>query len=117
MISHSMTRMMRVEASTKRASMVSGKRSAPVEYLASIMIMPLDPIGMAESRDRLQRMGLESPIDLYQTVTSGDHDVIKGDILVVSDVDYPIRDIEPWSAELGTVGADYLRLIVEKVKP
>jgi hypothetical protein len=119
MISHSMDRLLRITASTKRAthSLSTGKRGTPVAYLTTVMCMPLDPIGASETRQRMQVMGLNTPILLLQTVVSGEHDIEKGDVLTVSSVDYEIKDLEDWAAETGDSGQQYLRLIVEKVKP
>ncbi len=114
MTTASLLRIMNVSANTKRASVVSGKRGLPALYLTNISCMPLDPIGVSETRERVQRMGLNSPISLFQTVTEGDQDIRTGDILSVGSVDYAIRDIEDWT---NTVFADdaLMRLILEKV--
>jgi len=117
MTSLAMKRMMNVAASTKRAAVTSGKRGTPTTYLSSIKILPIDPIGMAETRNRVQALGLDAPILLLQTVTSGANDIVKGDVLTVASVDYAIKDVEDWAGETGAGGQQYLRLVLEKVKP
>jgi hypothetical protein len=117
MASISMSRLMSVTAETKRPpALASGKRGAAVTELVKVRCLPLDPVSVSEMTDRVARMGLDSPIALYQTVVSGSLDIVAGDILVVDDVEYPIRDVEPW-AESSLGNDSYKRLIVEKVKP
>lgn len=114
-MSQAMRRLMTVTASTKRAAMVSGKRSTPIASIASLLCLPIDPLSSAE-RELLQRMGLGSPIGLFQTVVSGSPDIVSGDILTVGSQDYNIRGVEDWPAS-SNLGDRYLRLVIEKVKP
>ena len=118
-ISVAMRRMMTVSASTKRAthSLSTGKRATPATYLTGVACMPLDQVGTQETRARMQSMGIDTPLKLFQTVVSGAHDIIKGDTLTVDAVDYAIRDAEPWAADTTPAGQGYIRLILEMVKP
>ena len=115
-MSQAILRLMTVSASTKRATLTSGKRGTPTAYLASVLCMPIDPVPAGEARDHLLRMGLESPIGLYQTLTAGGQAIISGDTLTVGSQDYAIRLVESW-AESSNLSDAYLRLILEKVKP
>jgi hypothetical protein len=117
MTSQTMLRLMSQTASTKRAVVVDGKSSAPVAYLADVPCMPIDPISFGETRDRLQSMGVDSPIALYQTVVEGDYDIVKGDDFSSGGVDYAVRDVDVWGIETAYVGTALKRLILEKVKP
>jgi len=75
-----MSRLLSVTASTKRSPAVSGgKRGAPATHLTRVRCMPLDPV----DADLAQRMGLNTPHELLQTVADG------GDafyVLVVEDL-------------------------------
>jgi hypothetical protein len=115
-MSQAIQRLMKVTASTERASMTSGKRGTPTTKLASVLCLPIDPVPAGEARDHLLRMGLGSPIALYQTLTAGGQDIISGDTLTVGSQDYAIRLVETW-AESTNLGDAYLRLILEKGKP
>lgn len=118
MTSLTMKRLMSLSVSTKRATtLVSGLRGTPVTYLTGVKCMPIDPVSIGETRERLTSMELDSPIELYQTVTSGVYDIIKGDILTSGSTDYAIKDVENWGEETSYLGSTYKRLILEKVKP
>jgi len=54
---------------------------------------------------------LESAYQLRQTFTDASLDIIKGDVLTVSSVDYPIKAVETWSWR----GSNYLRLVIELI--
>jgi len=117
MTSASMTRLLNTTVSTKRAAVVSGKRGTPVTYLTGVKCMPIDPVSVGETRERLASMGLDAPIALYQTVTSDTNDIEKGDILTSGAIDYNVRDTEAWGMETAYLGSAYKRLILEQVKP
>lgn len=112
-----MTRLLNTTVSTKRAALVSGLRGTPTTYLTGVKCMPIDPISVGETRERLASMGLDAPIALYQTVTSDDYDIVMGDILTDGGTDYGVRDTEAWGMETNYLGSAYKRLILEKVKP
>ena len=111
MVSLGFTRFATVSASTKRPPAISsGKRGAPVEKLASLACLPLDPVD-AELR---QRLGIDTPHEVLQTFTQNGLDIEEGDLLVVASVEYPIRAVEEWY--WGPDSADTLRLVVEDLK-
>jgi len=112
----SMTRLMTVTASTKRAIATSGKYATPTTYIASLACLPIDPVPLGESSDRPVRNVLGSPLGLFETVVVGGQDILPGDILTVSTQDYNIRMAEPWAASTNGLDA-YMKLTLEKVKP
>ncbi len=72
-------------------------KGAPEVAYEQLMVSPIDPI----SRDTLQRILTESPVDLYETIVKNDDNVItilKGD--EVTDLDthklYKVRDPLVW---------------------
>lgn len=105
------TRMATVTASTKRPPAISsGIRGAATANLSSLACFPLDPLD-PELRARL---GIDTPHELLQTFVQGGLDIVEGDLLTVSSVDYPIRAVEEWYWPHDS--ANYLRLIVEELK-
>lgn len=103
-------RFLTVSASTKRRPAVSaGKVGAATTYLASLMIAPLAPI----DADLQQRLALETPHELQQSICDGSKDVKEGDVLVVATVEYPIKACEDW----GPIrGRSFKRLVLEDLK-
>ena len=99
-----------VSASTKRASLSSGKRGTPTTNLSGLSATPLDPV----SAELQERLGLESPMELLQTFVSGALDIVEGDILVVGSTEYPIRAVEDYAA--GPSAPAFLRLVIEELK-
>ena len=100
-----------VTASTKRAPALSGgKRGAATTNIASLVCTPLDPID-PELRSRL---AINTPHEVLQTFVETALDVIEGDLLVVSSIEYPIRAVADWSA--GTYMTAYKQLIIEDLK-
>ena len=55
--------MANITASTKRSAFSDGKSGAPVAYLTSLAITPLDPV----TQDIVERLALESPVRLLET--------------------------------------------------
>ena len=111
----SFARQLTVRASTKRSpAIASGKRGAPVEQIADMACTPLWPLD-AETR---QRVRLDTPHELRQTFASAEHDVREGDVLVVSEVEYPIRSVADWAwSGTGAGACAYLQIVVEELKP
>ena len=103
-------RMAVVDASTKRAQIASGQRGEPVTHIASLKCTPLDPV----SADLAQRVGLESPYELLQTMTE-ETDVREGDVLTVAGVDYPIRAVGDWRWRVTDESA-FCVLVLEDLK-
>lgn len=111
-ISKAFALMTTVTANTKRRPSASGGIiGAPVTNLTSIKVTPLDPVD-PELRDSIP--GLAGKAELLQCYVAGGEDIQEGDILVVSNVDYPIRAVEDWY--YGYESADYQVLILEEIK-
>jgi hypothetical protein len=113
-IARSFDRQLTVTASTKRPpAIASGRRGAPVENVAD---MPCTPLWPLDSETRL-RVQLDTPHELRQTFAPGDYDVREGDVLVVDEVEYPIRSVADWAWSGDANGAgSYLQIVVEELK-
>ena len=95
-------------ASTKRVgAVVSGLTPDPTTSIASMYCIPL----MNLDADLAQEYEFRFR-EVLQTFVKGSQDIVEGDLLVISTVEYPIRAVEnwPWKDEV------LLRLIVDQVK-
>lgn len=111
MTSKSFARAANVTASTKRPPSISGgKRGAPATNISSLSCTPLDPI----NPELRQRLALETPHELLQTFVDTALDIKEGDILVVSDTEYPIRAVGDWAAAASMPA--YKWLVIEDLK-
>jgi hypothetical protein len=111
-MSKSFARMARVPASTKRRPEASGGLiGAPTTFIASLLCTPLDPVE-PELRDTIP--GLAGMQELLQTFVAGGLDIREGDILVVSNSEFPIRAVPDWY--WPTEDSEYRILIVENQK-
>ncbi len=103
------TRRMTVSASTKREpAVVDGIIGDPVENVASMVCTPLDPV----DPELRKRLALDTPHELLQTFTE-ETDIVEGDILVVSAVEYPVKSVANWTEFRGDT---FLHLIIEELK-
>ena len=93
-------------ASTKRETISNGLSSLETN-IASMNIYPLMPLDAT-----LQNYAGLDWRETFQTFVDGDEDVLEGDVLVVDDVEYPIRAVEEWPWQ----GSYRKRLLVEQVK-
>lgn len=105
-----LARILTTAASTKRRpAMSSGKIGAMTTNVASLLVAPLAPV----DADLQQRLALDTPHELLQTVCDGAYDVAEGDVLVVGSVEYPVRACEDW----GPVrGRSFRRVVLEDLK-
>lgn len=103
-----------VPCSTKRADITAGKRGDPIAELSGLCCTPLDPV----DGEIAARAGLETPVEVWQTFISGNHDIVSGDFLTVSNVDYPIRAVWDYQAWDGLSDEDetWKWLILEEIK-
>ena len=92
MSSPAFTKLATTAASTKRATMTSGKRGTAATHLSSVYVMPLYPV----DPDLRKRLEIDTPHELLQTFADGSLDIVEGDVLVVSGADYPIRSAAEW---------------------
>lgn len=99
MISNSMQRMMSYTVSTKRRPAVasSGKQLAPVAYLSSLKITPIDPLNTDELHNIIVRYKIESPERLYACFSETTADVRIGDILVWGTREFTLRGCGIWN--------------------
>lgn len=87
-------RMTPVIASTKRAQVTQGQRTEPTRFLTEVRCAPLDPV----DPETKERMRLDTPYGLLQTFTDdANYDIRRGDVLVVNDRDYPIKEVTSWA--------------------
>lgn len=106
----SFTRLLTKTATVKRAEIVSGKRGGtPETVISNLPCMPLMPVD-AETRNRL---ALDTPHQLMQTMIPGTYSVRRGDVLTLEGVDYPVATVEPWPFKSGDPRT---RLILEKLE-
>lgn len=105
MASPSFTRMATVTASTKRNA-AGTKITGPVAKLTALSILPLMPL----DNEIIERYRLESPRAPFVTYTQGAPDIIKGDVLTVSAVDYQVLGAGPWPTDRS-----YIEIVVDKV--
>ncbi len=105
----SFTRLLTKTASVSRATLSGGKRSTPTVVIVALPCMPLMPVD-AETRNRL---ALDTPHQLMQTMIPGTYSVRRGDVLTLEGVDYPVATVEPWPFKSGDPRT---RLILEKLE-
>ncbi len=108
-MSFAVRRMTSVIASTKRSQVTIGKRTEPTLFLALVKCAPLDPV----DPETKERMRLDSPYGLLQTFTDdAGYDIRKGDVLVVGNKEYPIKEVAVWA-----VGSSkFLHLFLEELR-
>ena len=100
-----------VTASTKRGgTVVDGLEEAEVEIIAELKCWPLDSVTPEVARG-FEELGWR---EILQTAVEGGLDIQEGDILVVSETDYPIRAVSDWYWRPD--GTDYQILILEDLK-
>lgn len=100
-----------VTASTKRSPSLSGnKRGTPVTNISTLKCTPLDPLDPTV----LAHFQTNSPMELLQCFIKGTLDIVEGDWLVVSGVDYPIQAVSEWYWPMDNT--TYLHLILEDIK-
>lgn len=109
-----------VTASTKRnADLGSGRTGAPATNLASLAITPLWPIS-AGSRDLLDdRMTsrIAEMKECYHVPAAGESlpDVIEGDVLTVSSVDYRVEAVREWQ-DIDAGGVPCLHILAQQIR-
>ena len=107
----SFSRMASITASTKRSpGMVSGLEGAYVTNISSLACLPLDPVS---PELELGVAGLAWR-ETLQTMVEGGLDIVEGDLLTVSGVDYPVRAVANWT--WGPDSTDFLVLYLEDIK-
>jgi hypothetical protein len=92
---------------SRNPAAVSGKVGTPEGYLSSLAILPLMPV----TPDIVEKYRLNSPRETFVTYVQDQPDILEGDLLTVSSVDYRVRAVGEWPTD-----RDYLEIIVERVK-
>ena len=93
------TRLAIITASTKREvapDAVTGKAGAPVTNIASLVCTPLIALDNMTTLQWRETLGLKTLVNLLETFTQGDLDIITGDTLVIGSAEYPIRFVNEW---------------------
>jgi len=115
-VSASFRRMAKITASTKRppALDANGMRGEPVAEIAELTCTPLDPAEDQKARDLALRLRqvIDGPFELLNTFVDASLDIVEGDVLVVSGVEYPVRGVDMWAWR----NSNYLRLLLEQSK-
>jgi len=113
MTSKSMLRMMTETVSTKRRPAVSsdGKQSAPVAYLSSLKVTPIDPLNTDEFHNIIIRYKIESPQRLYGCFCQSTEDVRIGDVIVYGSREFTLKGCGDWSY----YGERFYEMILEEM--
>jgi hypothetical protein len=94
----SLLMMAKKTASVQRASIVGGKRGAPVEVLAGLQCTPLTPADPGTINAILQRTGASSaPYRMHDTFVLGEQAIFAGDTLVMDGESYQVRAAANWA--------------------
>lgn len=107
----SLATMATATASTKRALVTGGKRGLPQAYLNNIACTPLQPA----ATDTIQRLKLDTLVQIFATIVPGISDIMNTDVLVVNGQDYVVRDVSPWS--MPVTGETFMNVTVERLAP
>jgi hypothetical protein len=104
-------------AAVLRSVITTGKRQNPSAHLSGLKCTQLYPADVSRLGQLVQlgggEGGLESLVNIFETIMIGNHDIRPGDILVVDTVRYVIRGAAQWDYPIG---ANYfMQLTVEKI--
>lgn len=94
---------MTVACSRKRKAM-----AGTTTNLTGLLCTPKAPVSM-ETRESL---GLKAPHVVYEVHLEGAPDIKKGDVLVISTVEYQIHDVSPWQMP-PPENVNLLKLVIE----
>lgn len=102
-----------ITASTKRPPALSGgKVGSPATHLRSVAILPLLPASQELALEGQLRSAREGKMTF--AFADGDNelpDILEGDLLVVSGVEYPVKMVKEWERpETGS----YLEILVTR---
>lgn len=98
MITGAMKRMMRYTVSTKRRPVpdADGKQGAPVIYLASLKVTPIDPLSTDEFHNLILRYKIEEPYRVFGCYCETTADIRAGDVIVWNNREFLIRGLGVW---------------------
>ena len=114
-MSRSLRRMMtKTLSSTEPPALSSGKRSDRTANLTGVRCTPVDPV---DPRNEIaQRLGLDSPVELYQT-TVYSADIKTGDAVTIDSVVYIARGVGPYAGYTRAVTNEaFMVLYLERAK-
>lgn len=100
-------------ASTKRAEVASGRRQNPTTYLTGLLCTNLWPADAGRMAQLVELGMIQSLVNVYETIMTGNQDIRPGDLLVVDSTEYVIRGAAQWDYPAGD--NYYTHLTVEKV--
>lgn len=107
-------RILTATANTKRNTATGSGQSAAVAYLTGILVSKPLPAGRAI----LERAGTDAPVLPLEMYTDDDNDVLRGDILVYSGTEYPVKWADKYAAtNLGGGNAGLRVLLLEALNP
>jgi hypothetical protein len=98
-------------ATTKRSTVSAGKKGAPSAYLSGLTCTPPTPCDPMRAGALLQRLKLDTPYQLFDTVVTGQPDIVPGDILVITPREFVVRAAGKW----GPPGTLFTYLTVEEI--
>ena len=102
-----------ITASTKRPPALSGgKVGSPATHLSSVQVLALLPA----SQELVQEAQLQSAREGKMTFAFANDsnvlpDILEGDLLVISSVEYPIKMVKEW---VRPEGGSYLEILVTR---
>lgn len=89
----SFSRLATVTASTKRRTTTGVIEAAAATSIASFACTPLDPV----NAETIRRLNLTTALNVLETFCEGSLDIVSGDILVVSAIEYDVRFVEDYT--------------------
>jgi len=105
----SLSHLLTVSCSTKRATISSGKRGAPVAKLAGLLCLPVMPLG-DETRNATPT---ETPVQQWETCLSSNPDIAAGDQFIAAGVTYTVMQASVWPWFDATL---FTRLVLEELR-
>lgn len=101
-------------SSTEPPALSGGKRGSQTANLANVRCLPPDPV--SSFNEIAQRLGLSSPIELYQTVVYS-CDIKSGDAVTIDALNYVVRGVGPYVGPSRATSAEaFLVLYLERAK-
>jgi hypothetical protein len=107
MVSRMFARMATTTYSTKRNQAGSSRVTKAVTVLAAILGTPLVPASV----EILDQYRVQSPRQHYLAYFEGAPNILSGDFLSLSGVDYPVRGVGRWPSDNA-----FFEVLVEEIK-
>lgn len=101
-------------SSTEPPALSGGKRGSQTANLSGVRCTPPDPV--SNFNEIAQRLNLDSPVELYQSVTLN-ADIKPGDAVTIDGAVYVVRGVGPYAGPTRlTSGEAFLQLYLERAK-